>query len=205
MCSRTWRVRGTNTPHPNTSNRALSPHDPLIGQWGQKTFTRETFRGATPTPPQQSSGHPQIGPRESALGRTHRRRNDTWRTSAAPCGNKHFVYSHTTVNSRAVCPVKMLQPAAAPRDIPSGSSCAARRYKYHARPSLSDRCKHGSKSPPPAPISRDARMLSTVKSSDHSHSRFFHHPSVPMWCRWRCRWGGRRRGARNGVRRRHAR
>jgi len=86
--------------------------------------------------------------------------------------NQNFVNSHTTVNSRAACPVKMLQPAAAPRDSPSGSSCAARRYKYHARPSLSDRCKHGSKSPPPAPISRDARMLSTVKSSDNSHSRF---------------------------------
>jgi len=114
LCSRTRRVRGTNPPHPNTSNRAVSPHYSLTGQWGQTNRPRETARGPTPTLLNRAVGaHKSPRGNPPAGGCTD---VETTHGGHQPrrVANHNSVNRHKTVTSRTSRPIKIMQPAMAP-------------------------------------------------------------------------------------------
>jgi len=100
-CIRTHGVRAAPINPTRARQTGRSAHTTTSQGNGAGQISRRKQPAGQPAhPPQQRSGLAQIGPKESARGLRHRRRNDTRRTSAAPCGqSKQGKQSHDSHKS----------------------------------------------------------------------------------------------------------
>jgi len=170
MLARTACARHQPIPLEHAKQGALPP-PPLYRATGtDKSPARNSPRAKPHPPPQRAVGtyKAPAGNRPRANAHTSKRQTTA---SATTCGQPmQGKQSHDRHQSWRV---SNQDAANSHGSSQSGSDRTAPGCKHDARPSYSDRCKHDSKSPPPAPNSRDARISSAVSR------RTIHTPGFP--------------------------